>query len=107
MSKLDNDGMVDMPPNRHTLKRQKTNDEMKLKISYPKTLSFQRRSGTSYYFFQMISSSNDATIKVLNKGGEYLKEYTMVDLTNEAFHKSLFNLKYQYLSSDSKGSSWK
>jgi hypothetical protein len=45
---------------------------------------------------QTILSTNDSTIKALNKRGEALKESTMVDLTNEAFHRNHFNLKYKY-----------
>lgn len=95
MSKLDDDWSVDTPPSRHTPKRQKTNDEIKIKISYPKTPSREDHV-LHIMLLQVILSTNDTNIKVINKRGEALKESTMVDLTNEAFHKNHFNLKYKY-----------
>jgi hypothetical protein len=94
MSKLD-DWSVDTPPSRHTPKRQKTNDEIKIKISYPKTPSREDHV-LHIMLLQVILSTNDTNIKVINKRGEALKESTMVDLTNEAFHKNHFNLKHKH-----------
>jgi hypothetical protein len=94
MSKLDDDWSVDATHNRHTPTRKNTNDH-KIKVSYYKAPSREDHV-LHIMLLQKILSANDSTIKVLNKHGEALKESTMVDLTNEAFHKSHFNLKYKY-----------
>jgi hypothetical protein len=91
MSKLDDN----TPPNRHTPNRQKTNDEIKIKISYSKTPSREDHV-LHIMLLQKFLSPNDSTINVLSKWEEAHKESTMVDLTNEAFQKNHFNFKYKH-----------
>ena len=92
MSKMDDEWSVETPPRRYTPKRQKTDPEVKIKLTYPQQEGREDHI-LHVLFLQTIMSVNNVDMRVLNKRGEALKEAAVADLTTEAFHKNHFNTK--------------
>ena len=95
MSKLADDHSEATPPRRYTPKRQKTDPEVKVKITYQKN-SNREDHMLHVLMMQAIIAAMEVDIKMVNKRGEALKEQAVADLTNSAFHSNHFNIKYKY-----------
>ena len=92
MSKMDDEWSVETPPRQFTPKRQKTDPEMKIKLTYPQQKGREDHV-LHVLFLQTIMSVNNVDLRVLNKRGEALKEAAVADLTKEEFYKNHFNSK--------------
>ena len=89
MSKMDNKWSIAPPPRGHTLKRQQTNPEVQIRLTYPQQ---EGRGDHMLYvlFLQKIMWSNQVDIRVLNKA---LKESAVADITKAAFYQNHFDAR--------------
>ena len=92
MSKMENKWSIATPPRGHTPKRQQTNPEVQIRLTYPQQ---EGREDHMLYvlFLQKIMWSNQVDIRVLNKRGEALKESAVADITKAAFYQNHFDAR--------------
>ena len=89
MSKMENKWSIATPPRGHTPKRQQTNPEVQIRLTYPQQ---EGREDHMLYvlFLQKIMWSNQVDIRVLNKA---LKESAVADITKAAFYQNHFDAR--------------
>jgi hypothetical protein len=92
MSKMDDEWSVETPPRRFTPKRQTTDPEVQIQLTYPQQEGKEDHI-LHVLFLQIILSVNNVDLRILNKRGETLKEEGVTDITPELFYKNYFNAK--------------
>ena len=89
MSKMDDEWSVETSPIGYTSKHQKTDPNIKIKLTYPKQ---EGRDDHILHvlLLQTIMAVNTFDLRVLNKRGEALKEASVADLIKAAFSTIIF-----------------
>jgi hypothetical protein len=89
ISKMDDEWSVETTPRGYTPKRQKTDPDIKIKLTYPK---HEDRDDNILHvlLLQTIMAVNTLDLRVLKKKGEVLKEAAVADLIKAAFTTIIF-----------------
>jgi hypothetical protein len=90
MSKVDGVWSIATLPRGYTPKRQKTDPEVQIRLTYPQQEGMEDHM-LHVLFLQTIMLSNQVSIRVLNKSGEALKEFAVANITKAAFYQNHFN----------------
>jgi hypothetical protein len=92
MSMMDDEWSVETPPRRFTPNSQKTDPEVKIKLTYPQQEGREDHI-LHVFFLQTILLVNNVNLRILNKRGNAQKETAVADLTPEVFYKNHLNAK--------------